>query len=78
MHHLVYLVQKRKNPRAGFEEGRKAIIIANAAYKSLKLNKVVKFMELIKDKKVAIMLGLGVQKYYEGAQIIRTIDSFAA
>jgi len=39
---LVYLVQKRKNPRAGFEEGRKAIIIANAAYKSLKFNKVVK------------------------------------
>lgn len=39
---LVYLVQKRKNPRASFEEGRKAIIIANAAYKSLKLNKFVK------------------------------------
>ena len=39
---LVYLVQKRKNPRASFEEGRKAIIIANAAYKSLKLNKAVK------------------------------------
>ena len=39
---LVYLVQKRKKPRASFEEGRKAIIIANAAYKSLKLNKFVK------------------------------------
>ena len=39
---LIYLVQKRKNPRASFEEGRKAIIIANAAYKSLKFNKVVK------------------------------------
>ena len=39
---LVYLVQKRKNPRASFEEGRKAIIIANAAYKSLKFNKVIK------------------------------------
>ena len=39
---LIDLVQKRKNPRASFEEGRKAIIIANAAYKSLKLNKVVK------------------------------------
>lgn len=39
---LVYLVQKRKNPRASFEEGRKAIIIANAAYKSLKFNKIVK------------------------------------
>ena len=39
---LIDLVQNRKNPRASFEEGRKAIIIANAAYKSLKFNKVVK------------------------------------
>lgn len=39
---LIDLVQKGKNPRASFEEGRKAIIIANAAYKSLKFNKVVK------------------------------------
>ena len=42
------------------------------------LSQIVKFMEMIKDKKVAIMLGLGVQKYFEGAQIIRAIDSFAA
>ena len=39
---LIDLVQNRKNPRASFEEGRKAIIIANAAYKSLSCNKVVK------------------------------------
>ena len=39
---LIDLVQNRKNPRASFEEGRKAIIIANAAYKSLSFNKVVK------------------------------------
>ena len=53
-------------------------LVSYEATTGIKLNKVVKFMELIKDKKVAIMLGLGVQKYYEGAQIIRTIDSFAA
>ena len=39
---LIDLVQNRKNPRASFEEGRKAIIIANATYKSLKFNKAVK------------------------------------
>jgi myo-inositol 2-dehydrogenase/D-chiro-inositol 1-dehydrogenase len=39
---LVYLVQKKKNPRASFEEGRKAIIIANAASKSLKSKKFEK------------------------------------
>jgi len=39
---LIDLIQKRKNPRASFEEGRKAIIIANAASKSLKSKKFVK------------------------------------
>jgi len=53
-------------------------LVSYEATTGVKLSKVVKFMELIKDKKVAIMLGLGVQKYYEGAQIIRAIDSFAA
>jgi len=36
---LIDLVQKGKNPRASFEEGRKAIIIANTASKSLKSKK---------------------------------------
>ncbi len=39
---LIDLVQKRKKPIAGFEEGRRAIIIANAASKSLKSNKFEK------------------------------------
>ena len=39
---LINFVQKRKNPRASFEEGRKAIIIANAASKSLTSKKFVK------------------------------------
>ena len=39
---LIDLVQKRKKPRASFEEGRKAIIIANAASKSLTSKKFVK------------------------------------
>ena len=42
------------------------------------LNQIVKFVDLIKNKKVAILTGLGVQKYNEGSQIMRTIDSFAA
>ncbi len=39
---------------------------------------VNEFFDLIENKKVAIVLGLGVQKYFEGAQITRCIDSFAA
>ena len=42
------------------------------------LTDITKFFELIKGKKVALLMGIGVQKYYEGAQIIRAIDSFAA
>ena len=36
------------------------------------------FLKLIKNKKVAILVGIGVQKYIEGAKILRSIDSFAA
>ena len=39
---LIDLVQKRKKTRAGFEEGRRAIVIANAASKSLKSKKFEK------------------------------------
>lgn len=42
------------------------------------LKDITKLFEIIKGKSVSLMLGLGVQKYYEGANIIRAIDSFAA
>ncbi len=44
----------------------------------LSLSEITKFFNLIKSKSISLMLGLGVQKYYEGANIIRAIDSFAA
>lgn len=44
----------------------------------VELKKVAQALELMKDKKVAFMVGLGVQKYNEGVQIMRTIDSLAA
>jgi anaerobic selenocysteine-containing dehydrogenase len=44
----------------------------------LSLSEITKFFELIKGKSVSLMLGLGVQKYYEGVNITRAIDSFAA
>ncbi|NQY93824.1 MAG: molybdopterin-dependent oxidoreductase, partial [Campylobacteraceae bacterium] len=53
-------------------------LVSYEATVGVHLSQIVKFMDLIKNKKVAIMLGLGIQKYYEGAQIIRAIDSFAA
>ncbi len=44
----------------------------------ISLSDVTKMFELIKGKSVSIVLGIGPQKYYEGANITRTIDSFAA
>lgn len=43
----------------------------------VELNDIYKLFDIIEDKKVSIVVGLGVQKYFEGAQITRCIDSFA-
>lgn len=40
------------------------------------LGDIGKFLELIKDKKVAILCGVGIQKYLDGADVMRTIDAF--
>ncbi|WP_345991639.1 molybdopterin-dependent oxidoreductase [Sulfurimonas sp. HSL-1716] len=42
------------------------------------LGDIGKFLEIIKDKRVAIICGVGIQKYRDGADVIRAIDSFAA
>ncbi|MFT7004744.1 MAG: anaerobic selenocysteine-containing dehydrogenase [Sulfurimonas sp.] len=41
------------------------------------LGQIGKLLELVKDKKVAIVCGIGIQKYIDGADIIRAIDAFA-
>jgi anaerobic selenocysteine-containing dehydrogenase len=40
------------------------------------LGDVGDIMDLIKDKKVAIVCGLGIQKYSDGADVMRAIDAF--
>ena len=42
------------------------------------LGQVGDIIELIKDKKVAIVCGVGIQKYSDGADVIRSIDAIAA
>ncbi|MEA1892724.1 MAG: molybdopterin-dependent oxidoreductase [Campylobacterota bacterium] len=41
------------------------------------LGQIGDILSLVKDKKVAIVCGVGIQKYKEGADIIRAIDAFA-
>jgi len=43
----------------------------------ISLGEVGKIIELVKGKKVAVVCGVGVQKYRDGADIIRSIDAFA-
>jgi anaerobic selenocysteine-containing dehydrogenase len=40
------------------------------------LGDIGKFLELVKGKKVAILCGVGIQKYLDGADVMRTIDAF--
>lgn len=44
----------------------------------ISLHDITKFFEIIKGKSISIVLGIGIQKYFEGANITRAIDSFAA
>jgi anaerobic selenocysteine-containing dehydrogenase len=61
-----------------FDISRNRPVVSYEATTGVPLSQVNAFFDLIEGKKVAIMLGLGVQKYFEGAQIMRCIDSFAA
>ncbi|WP_310441350.1 molybdopterin-dependent oxidoreductase [Sulfurimonas sp.] len=42
------------------------------------LGKLGNLLGLVKDKKVAIVCGVGIQKYSDGVDIMRAIDAFAA
>ncbi|MEA3371464.1 MAG: molybdopterin-dependent oxidoreductase [Campylobacterota bacterium] len=41
------------------------------------LEQVRKILELVQNKKVAIVCGVGIQKYSDGADVMRAIDTFA-
>ncbi|QOY52935.1 molybdopterin-dependent oxidoreductase [Candidatus Sulfurimonas baltica] len=41
------------------------------------LGQIGKILELVKKKKVAIVCGVGIQKYSDGADVMRAIDAFA-
>ncbi len=43
----------------------------------VELGEIGDILHLIQDKKVAIVVGVGVQKYRDGADVLRAIDAFA-
>ncbi len=52
-------------------------IMATLKEIDITLGQIGDILSLIKDKKVAIVCGVGIQKYREGADIMRAIDAFA-
>ncbi|RXJ99577.1 hypothetical protein CRU98_05995 [Arcobacter sp. CECT 8986] len=61
-----------------FDLAKSRPVISYEEATGVSLEDINRFFEIIENKKVALVLGLGVQKYYEGANITRCIDSFAA
>lgn len=61
-----------------FDISRNRPVVSYETTTGVPLSQVNEFFDLIENKKVAIVLGLGIQKYFEGAQITRCIDSFAS
>lgn len=61
-----------------FDIARNRPIVSYETTTGVPLAQVNDFFDLIENKKVAIIMGLGVQKYIEGSSIVRCIDSFAA
>lgn len=61
-----------------FDISRNKPVVSYEATTGVSLSLVNDFFNLIENKNVAILVGVGIQKYFEGAQIMRCIDSFAA
>lgn len=61
-----------------FDITRNRPVVSYEATTGVPLSLINDFFELIENKKISIVVGLGVQKYFEGAQIMRCIDSFAS
>ena len=61
-----------------FDISRNRPIVSYETTTGVPLSLVNDFFDLIQNKSVAILVGVGVQKYFEGSQIMRCIDSFAA
>lgn len=60
-----------------FDIAKNRPLVSYEATTGISLNDIYKIFDLIEGKSVSIVLGLGVQKYFEGSQIVRCIDSFA-
>ena len=71
-------IKKSKNGDSFLDLAKSKPLVSYEKTTGIELQDITKFFNIIKGKSVSIVLGIGVQKYYEGANIVRAIDSFAA
>jgi anaerobic selenocysteine-containing dehydrogenase len=72
-----YLEENTEGHDWFFDTAKNRPLVSYEATTGVDLDDAYTLFDLIENKKVALMIGLGVQKYFEGAQITRSIDSFA-
>lgn len=53
-------------------------IKATLDYMGISLSQIGDILSAVRDKKVSIVCGVGIQKYSDGADVMRAIDAFAA
>lgn len=69
---------KTSNAKEFLALAKSRTLISYEETTGVSLQDITKFFKIIKGKSISILLGIGVQKYYEGVNITRAIDSFAA
>ena len=72
-----YLEENSEGHDWFFDISKNRPLVSYEATTGIALDDAYKLFDIIEGKKVSIVLGLGVQKYFEGAQIMRAIDGFA-
>ena len=72
-----YLEENSEGHDWFFDISKNRPLVSYEATTGVALDDAYKLFDIIEGKKVSMVLGLGVQKYFEGAQIMRAIDGFA-
>jgi len=76
-HNENYLEKYASEYEEYYELTQSIRIVATLKQIDVALSEVEKILELVDGKKVAIVCGVGIQKYSDGADVIRAIDAFA-
>lgn len=74
---IEYLNKYAKEYKEFYELIKDIDVEKTLEFADVSIGQIMQILALIKDKKVAIVCGVGIQKYIDGADVIRAIDSLA-